>query len=95
MSLLLLGALRYLGRGWTFDDLEEASGINEETHCQFFHKFIDYGGNKLYPKFVKYPTSSKEVLTHSNKFNQADIQGAIGSMDAYHIMIEKFSHRLK
>ena len=37
LSLLLLGALRYLGRGCTFDDLEEATGIHEETHRQFFH----------------------------------------------------------
>ncbi|MGK3733523.1 MAG: hypothetical protein ACI8RD_002724 [Bacillariaceae sp.] len=31
LSLLLLGALRYLGRGWTFDDIEEATAINKET----------------------------------------------------------------
>ena len=28
LSLLLLGALRYLGRGWCFDDLEEATCIS-------------------------------------------------------------------
>ena len=27
LSLLLLGTLRYLGRGWNFDDLEESTGI--------------------------------------------------------------------
>jgi hypothetical protein len=32
IELLVLGALRYLGRGLTFDDLEEYTAINEETH---------------------------------------------------------------
>ena len=36
IELLVLGALRYLGRGWTFDDLEEATAISEEVHRVFF-----------------------------------------------------------
>ena len=40
LGLLLLGSLRYIGRGWTFDDLEEATGINEETHRQFFTNLL-------------------------------------------------------
>ena len=31
LSLLNLCALRYLGRGWTFDDLSENTGISEEV----------------------------------------------------------------
>ena len=29
--LMLLGALRYIGRGWTFDDIEEATAIHESV----------------------------------------------------------------
>ena len=36
ISLLLLGALRYLGRGWTFDDLTEATGVSIYVHRNFF-----------------------------------------------------------
>jgi hypothetical protein len=36
IELLLLGTLRYIGRGWTFNDLEENTSISEETHRQFF-----------------------------------------------------------
>ena len=32
IELLLLGTLRYLGRGWTLDDLEEQTTISEETY---------------------------------------------------------------
>jgi hypothetical protein len=38
---MLLGTLPYLGRVWTLDDLEEAMLIDEETHRQFFHHFIE------------------------------------------------------
>ncbi len=41
IELLVLGALRYLGRGWTFDDLEESTAISRKVHRVFFHKFID------------------------------------------------------
>jgi len=30
----------YLGRGWTFDDIEENTGISQETHRQFFHALL-------------------------------------------------------
>ena len=36
LSLLLLGSLRYLGRGLTMDDLEEYANINQEVHRVFF-----------------------------------------------------------
>jgi hypothetical protein len=29
LELMILGALRYLGRGWAFDDIEEATAISE------------------------------------------------------------------
>ena len=32
LELLILGAFCYLGRGFTFDDLEEATDISKEVH---------------------------------------------------------------
>jgi hypothetical protein len=46
IELLVLGSLRYLGRGWTFDCLEEQTLIAKETHRQFFHEFISYGSTE-------------------------------------------------
>lgn len=43
IQLLVLGSLRYLGRGWTFDDIAEATQIDEEVHRTFLHAFIDFG----------------------------------------------------
>jgi len=70
IGLLLLGALRYLGRGLTFDDLEEYTAISEETHRQFFHKFIQFGAESLYPEYVQYPTTAEEFATHQSEFQR-------------------------
>jgi hypothetical protein len=42
ISLLLLGCFRYIGHGWTFDDLDESTCIHEETHRHFYHVFIQW-----------------------------------------------------
>ena len=42
-KLLLLGALRYTGRAWTFDCIEEATGISRETNRQFFSPLLNMG----------------------------------------------------
>ena len=95
LGLLLLGALRYLGRGWTFDDLEEATSMSQYVHRDFFHLFVKYGQEYLYPKYVKYPSTANEMKIHTKEYEKAGFHGAIGSMDACHIIIEKCSHRLK
>jgi hypothetical protein len=43
IELLVLGSLRYLGRGWTFDDIEESTAVSREVHRVFFHQFIEFG----------------------------------------------------
>ena len=95
IELLILGSLRYLGRGWVFDDIEEATGIGKETHRQFFHKFILYGSTNLYSRYVNYPKKSSEAQTHQREYEVAGMHGAIGSMDACHVIIEKCCTRLK
>jgi len=68
LELLLLGPLHYLGQGWTFDDLKEATNINKETHRQFLHVFIEYGSTVLFAKHVPIPTTAKEALDHMAEF---------------------------
>ena len=40
VELLVLGSLRYLGCGWTFDDCEESTAIDKEVHRRF-SRFLD------------------------------------------------------
>ena len=42
-QLLLLGALRYIERAWTFDGIEEATEMSGETNRRCFIVFIENG----------------------------------------------------
>ena len=95
IELLLLGALRYIGRGWTFDDLEEATCVNEETHRQFFHIFIQWASTRLYEEMVTYPRVWEEAKRHMTEFGRAGLHGSVGSTDATHIGMERCFYRLK
>ena len=85
LSLLLLGALKYLGRSWTFDCLEEANGLSSETNRVFFNKFIEYGDNKLYKRYVLGPASKINLLTHGEIYATAGFNGCLGSTDGSHV----------
>jgi hypothetical protein len=74
-----------LGRGWCFDDLEEVTSISEEIHRVFFHIFIKWGKEVLFPKYVKMPTTIQEIAHHVQEFEAAGLHGCIGSVDATHI----------
>ena len=84
-KLLLLGALRYIGRAWTFDDIEEATAISRETNRRFFLVFIEYGSSVLYKKYVLDLSLNGMVAKHERLFNLAGFNGCIGSTDATHI----------
>ena len=95
LEILVLGALRYLGRGWTFDDLYESTGVLAEVHRQFFHVFIAYASDILFTKFVVMPTNMETAATHVHEMSQSGFHGAVGSTDATHIVMEKCHHNLK
>lgn len=95
LELLVLGALRYLGRGWTFDDLEESTAISEEVHRVFFHEFIAVGSTLLFNKYVKVPSNEEELKDHMLEFEMAGLPGACGSCDATHIVHEMCAFRLQ
>lgn len=95
LDLLVLGSLRYLGRGWTFDDLEESTGISEEVHRVFFHHFVKGIRMHWFPKYVKEPVTDEEIADAMKEFKEAGFDGCIGSADATHVVMEKCSAKLK
>lgn len=95
IELLVLGVLRYLGRGWTCDDLEELTAISREVHCVFFHAFIAYGSTDLYEKFVCAPIIFEDAKRHMNEFAEAGFAGDVGSSDCTHVISEKVEYSKK
>ena len=85
LKLLVLCALRYLGRGWTFDDLEECTAISQEVIRNFFHEFVSFGADNLFKKWVFAPQTVEEIESVTAEYTAAGFPGCIGSMDATHI----------
>jgi len=94
IELLVLGVLRVLGRGWTFDDLDEATAVGEETHRQFFHKFIEFGRAVLFERYVIQPTNAEMAAPHTAEYNKAGFHGAVGSTDATHVLSERIGNSI-
>lgn len=90
-----MGALLYLGQGWTFDDLEESTAISAESHRLFVHDFVKIGATVLFEKYVVMPTTKDLAESCMREYNEAGMPGALGLGDATHITMEKCSARLK
>ena len=95
LELLYLGAFRYLGRGWTFDDIAESTNISREVHRGFFHQFITIGSTMYYDRWVRLPQTPEEVEQCRREMRQAGFDGALASSDATHVIVEKCMARLK
>lgn len=95
LEILILGALRYLGRGWTFDDLYEATSVSEEVHRRFFKVFVVACRKHLYPKWVKRPETPEEIEDCMSEYAEAGFDGCIGSADVTHIILERCHYKLK
>ena len=95
VELLVLGALRYLGRGWTLDDIEECTAVSKEVHRVFFHAFIKFGSTTLYERMVTSPASADEASSHMAEYAAAGLPGCIGSIDCTHIVTERCEYSLK
>jgi len=95
IQLLLLGSLRHLGRGLMFDDLEEFAAMGEETHRQFFHVFVEFGRDILFPMHIKMPRTADEFATHMSEFTTGCLPGAGFSADATNVLLWRCTHNLK
>ena len=96
LELLSLGALKYLGRKCSFDDLEELTFISERTHERFFRKFIEFGDSTLYPEYVQtLNEDDNRMQMQMEMMDAAGFAGCCSSSDATHVPIEmcKFGMR--
>ena len=83
IELLLLGTLRYLGRGWCLDDLEEQTCISEETHRRFLHVYLLWGSTTFYDKYVTLPLNGEEARGWAEEYMMAGFMGCIESEWTY------------
>jgi hypothetical protein len=56
--------MHYLGRGWTFDDINEQTAISKEFYHTFLRAFINFGSTSLYSRFVLTPLYLPEARSN-------------------------------
>jgi hypothetical protein len=95
IELLVLGSLRYLGRGWTFNNVEDNTAISKEVHRTFFHHFVKFGSTVLYDKYVLTLVFVNKAKTHMREFEEAGFPGCVGSSDATHKTTNRCEYDLK
>jgi len=75
IKLLVLCALRYLGRSLTLDDLQEYCAINRQTIREFMDIFIHFGSSTLYNQYVKNPKNATEMKDCVDEYGRAEFPG--------------------
>jgi hypothetical protein len=85
LPLKVLGYLRVVGRGHSFDDVEENTGISETAFRVFFHDFSERGARFLYPMFVSMPSSAAEIRKVEEHYARVGMPGCCGSTDVVHV----------
>ena len=82
---MLLGVLQYLGRAWTFDEIQESTSISREVIRTFFNTFLVYGSSVLYNNHVTVPATTTDSKVFESLFASAGFNGCMGSTDGTHI----------
>ena len=88
IELKLLGTLRVLGKGCSWDLLYELSGVSAEVHRRWTLKFISKFALEMYPVFVHGPRDNAEMENVSALYAASGFPGCIGSTDCVHIRWE-------
>jgi len=85
LELKVMGVLRVLGRSACFDDLEDSTLIDEDTHHSFFRAFTTLFATQEYKKWVKPPSTEDEINDVMALYTIIGLPGCVGSVDCVHI----------
>ena len=94
VGLLVLCALNALGRGTVFRQFEDLAGVSGETVNKFFHVFCKEAAKRLYPEYVRLPSSQEEFLASSAEFAVAGLDGCVGCTDGVQLQLWKCAANL-
>ena len=86
--LKLLGTLRMLGKGCSWDLLYELTGVSAEVHRKWTLAFIDKFSKEMYSIYVHGPRNSTELNSVTSLYAAVGFPGCVGSTDCVHIRWE-------
>jgi len=89
VDLLVLGSLRVVGSGCTFDAIEELTNVAQETHCCFFHEQFCRWGERVSPVHIKMPNCPVTARHVLGLYKRRGFPGYVGSVDCVHVVWDK------
>ena len=89
IQLLVLGALRYIATGCTFDALDELTCVSAETHRVFVRDVFSSWGRHAAKEHIKLPDSDEEIRHVVGMYERSGHPGCIGSVDCVHVVWDK------
>ena len=85
IELKVLGVLRVLAKGSTFDQIYELNNISAETNRIFFHSFCAKAVEVLGPTWISIPRTDDELSPILTMYAKNGFPGCVGSIDCVHI----------
>lgn len=79
ISLKLLGTLRILGKGCSWDLLYELSGVSAEVHRKWTLSFLAKFSEEMYPIYVHGPRNNDELNNVTSLYAACGFPGCVGS----------------
>ena len=89
IELLVLGSLRLVGSGCTFDAIEELTNVDEETHRVFFHENFCAWGERAAERHIRMPSTDEEFRHILALYERIGLPGCGGSVDCVHLVWDK------
>lgn len=89
LSLMVLGSIRVLASGCTFDAIEELTNVSQETHRVFFHKQFCRWAESVAPEHIQMPHDEVSLRHVSGPYEIVGLPGCIGSVDCVHLVWDK------
>ena len=89
VDVLILGSLRVLGSGCTFDAIEELTCVHEETHRLFFHNQFCKWGERVSTDKIRMPSTEEELRHVLGLYERVGFPGCVGSVDCVHVVWDR------
>jgi hypothetical protein len=89
LSLLVLGSLRIIGSGCTFDSIEELTCVSQDKHRKFFHDYFCTWGQGAAKDLIRLPHDENSVRHVTALYERKGLPGCVGSVDCVHVCWDK------
>ena len=84
IEIKIMACLRLLGRGLTYDDINEMSKIPNSTIPQFLHTFCENMATRMYEPVIEHPAQAN-FQSRIDHYAAIGLPGAMGSLDCTRI----------